>query len=77
MLPRKLLTLKHNDEIYLAYSVFVDTSCGAPEFYLCNVFIYYSTDTRDVPGIQFQLAEYLAIFCYPVPNPAKILPVAG
>jgi len=34
---------------------------------------------RDVPDIRFRLAGYLAIFCYPVPvpDPAKILPVAG
>jgi len=33
--------------------------------------------TRDVPDIRFRLAGYPAIFCYPVPDPAKILPVAG
>jgi len=32
---------------------------------------------RDVPDIRFRLAGYPAIFCYPVPDPAKILPVAG
>ena len=32
--------------------------------------------TRDVPDIRFRLAGYPAIFCYPVPDPAKILPVA-
>jgi len=35
--------------------------------------------TRDVPDIWFRLAGYPAIFCYPVPlpDPAKILPVAA
>jgi len=33
--------------------------------------------SRDVLDIRFQLAGYPAILCYPVPDPAKILPVAG
>jgi len=40
-------------------------------------FKYASPKIRDVPDIRFRLAGYPAIFCYPVPVPAKILPVAG
>ena len=40
-----------------------------------------SDTIKDVPDIRFRfwLAGYPAIFCYPVPvpDPAKILPVAG
>ena len=39
----------------------------------------YNDSSRDVPDIRlrFWLAGYPAIFCYPVPDPAKILPVTG
>ena len=59
---------------------------ACPLCHLCNLLLspqeqWWSIVIRDVPDIRFRfrLAGYPAIFCYPVPvpDPTKILPVAG